>query len=153
MQRFFASLLARETALSQADQARLAERLAKPIGRMLVYYDPADQPALAPPTPPAEGAAPSEPPTVVPPAPQPAEATPLPPFDPFAFSVIAVLKGGGRDALITRLEQIGEAQNLRRLADAQHLALEPAADTLDALRHAIVSGAEARIADRRAAAS
>lgn len=156
MQRFFATLLARETTLSPVDQARLAERLAKPIGRMLVYYDPADEPAPVSmqPTPSATAeAAPPPQQTVAKLDPKPADA-PLPPsFDPFAFSVIAVLKRGGRDALRARLETIGEAHDLRRLADAQHLALDSAAETLAALRNAIILGAEARIADRRAAAS
>lgn len=143
MRRFFAVLLARETTLPEAERDRLAEALSQPIGRLLVYHDPSDGLPVA--APPAEPAAPT--------APVATEARPPAAFDPFAFSVVAVLKRGGPATLLERLAEIGEADHLRRLADAQHLALEPATGDLDALRRAIVAGAEARLAERRAAAS
>lgn len=158
MRRFFAALLARETSLDVAERDRLAEALSKPIGRLLVYHDPSDGPAAAA----GENATASLPVTVpvhAPAAPEPAaEAPPPAAFDPFAFSVVAVLKRSGPAALLERLSAIADADHLRRLADAQHLALDPAGgapvpDDLDGLRHAIVAGAEARLAERRAAAS
>lgn len=76
-----------------------------------------------------------------------------PPFDPYAFSVVAVLKKSGREALMARLTEIASADDLRRLADAQHLGLAPDLGAIGDLRMAIVAGAEQRIADRRAAAS
>lgn len=76
-----------------------------------------------------------------------------PPFDPYAFSVVAVLKKSGREALMARLTEIASADDLRRLADAQHLGLAPDLGGIGDLRMAIVAGAEQRIADRRAAAS
>jgi hypothetical protein len=76
-----------------------------------------------------------------------------PPFDPYAFSVVAVLKKSGREALMARLLEIASADDLHRLADAQHLGLAPDLGGIGELRLAIVAGAEQRIADRRAAAS
>lgn len=141
MRRFFLAVLARETSLDEAERVRLADALARPIGRLLVYHDPADMPALQVPA--ANLAAGAEPPS----------PTPTPAFDPFAFSVIATLKRSGRAALLDRLAGIDDPEHLLRLASAQHLAIAPADDTPDALRAAIVAGAEARLADRRAAAS
>jgi len=164
MRRFFAALLARETSLDEAARDRLAEALSKPIGRLLVYHDPSDGPtaaagadADAPLPVPVPEPVPAPVPALV--APEPAAEAPTPAaFDPFAFSVVAVLKRSGPAALLERLSAIADADHLRRLADAQHLALAPAGgtpvpDDLDGLRHAIVAGAEARLAERRAAAS
>jgi hypothetical protein len=76
-----------------------------------------------------------------------------PPFDPYAFSVTALLKRGGREALRSRLGEIASADNLRQLAEIQHIALASGVSTLADIREAIVEGAERRLADRRAAAS
>ncbi len=74
-------------------------------------------------------------------------------FDPFAFSVVAVLTKKGKQALLEALGGIESVDNLRRIGDAQHLALDPALVAAVDLRAAIVSGAEQRIAERKAAAS
>jgi hypothetical protein len=75
------------------------------------------------------------------------------PFDPYAFSAMAVLTKQGRAGLESKLASIASANDLRALADAQHLAVD--AQTTDAatLRAAIIAGAERRIAERIAAAS
>lgn len=76
------------------------------------------------------------------------------PFDPFAFSVVVVLARSGADALMARLEEIDDADDLRALADAQHLGVDAGLrGDAAALRDAIVEGAQQRLADRRAAAS
>lgn len=81
-------------------------------------------------------------------------AAPTPPaFDPFAFSLVAVLKKEGRDALLARLARISAPEQLMALAGAQHVPVTAAAATLEELRRAIIAGAERRLADRRAAAS
>ncbi len=74
-------------------------------------------------------------------------------FDPFAFSIIALYRRDGREALIAQLNQIDSSEDLRQLADAQHLSVPGDIQEPAALRHAIVKGAEQRIADRRAAGS
>jgi len=77
----------------------------------------------------------------------------VPPFDPYAFSAVVVLSKMGHEALLARLGTIRSAKNLRLLAEAQHIAIDPELTRLAELRLAIVRGAEQRIADRRAAAS
>jgi hypothetical protein len=74
-------------------------------------------------------------------------------FDPFAFSVVAVLTKKGKPTLVAELEKIDTLDHLRRIADAQHLALDPDLRSIADIRAAIVSGAERRIAERKAAAS
>lgn len=78
---------------------------------------------------------------------------PPPSFDPYAFSLLALLKRNGRDALLARLGEIGSRDDLRKLAEAQHIALPPDIEGLPAIRDAIADGTERRLADRRAAAS
>lgn len=78
-----------------------------------------------------------------------------PPFDPFAFAVEALLIKQGEEALAQRLALIAATADLRALAKAQRVPVDPAlgadADAA-ALRDAIVRGACKRLADRRAAA-
>ena len=75
------------------------------------------------------------------------------PFDPYAFSVVVTLVKKGREALIARLSEIDNIEDLRQLANAQHLGVDPHLARVDDVRQAIVNGAEKRIASRRAAAS
>jgi hypothetical protein len=82
-----------------------------------------------------------------------APATPEAGFDPFAFSAVALLTRKGKPALAAALDQIERAEDLRSLAQAQHLALDPAMTDVVAIRAAIVAGTERRIAERKAAAS
>jgi hypothetical protein len=82
----------------------------------------------------------------------PPAATP-PAFDPFAFSVVAVLTKKGKAALLVELDKVLAVEDLRRIADAQHLALDPELSFASHIRAAIVIGAERRIAERKAAAS
>ena len=78
----------------------------------------------------------------------------LRPFDPYAFSVVVTLVKKGREALVARLSEIDSVEDLRQLANAQHLGLDPHIwRRVDDVRQAIVHGAEKRIAGRRAAAS
>lgn len=90
--------------------------------------------------------------TLQPADPEPAAAT-EPAFDPFAFSAVVVLSRQGKSGLLHRLAAIDDAAHLKQLAEAQHLAIDRSLDDTEALREAIVKGAEQRIADRRAAAS
>lgn len=82
---------------------------------------------------------------------QPSE--PQPAFDPFAFSVVVVRTKEGRDGLLSRLARIEGAEDLLRLARAQHIAVPAGLEDAAAIRAAILEGTEARIANRRAAAS
>lgn len=74
-------------------------------------------------------------------------------FDPFAFSAVAVLTKKGRAALSAELDNIASGEHLRRLAEAQHLSLDPALADIADMRTAIILGTERRIAERKAAAS
>ena len=156
MRAFFRAVLAGEAALDAVTRERLVEELSRPINRMLVWRNPADEPVAAPAvSEPAAAVVEAEPLASIAPwldtasAEQPAEV----PFDPYAFSVVAVFTQGGRDALMERLAAVSSADQLRQLALAQHLAISDDAAAPDALREAIVRGTEQRIADRRAAAS
>jgi hypothetical protein len=87
-------------------------------------------------------------------APEPEAAAP---FDPYAFAVEAMLIKHGREALAARLADIAAPGDLRALAKAQRINLDASvsgntAASPEALRAAIIAGAERRIADRRAAA-
>jgi hypothetical protein len=74
-------------------------------------------------------------------------------FDPFAFSVVALYAKKGKLVLEAKLADIHDAGNLRAIADAQHLGIAADVTEAQALRTAIVAGAERRMADRKAAAS
>ncbi|MFM1814448.1 MAG: hypothetical protein RLZ98_1143 [Pseudomonadota bacterium] len=160
LKQFFRNLLADEPEISAPLRERLVEKFSRPINLMRVWaypeppaaghtYEAEDLQAagaaealaeMAPwPEPDADNGAPS--------------ATPQPPFNPFAFNAIVVFKREGREALMAQLETISSAENLRRLADAQHLAVPRGLDAPADLRLAILKGAEQRLADRRAAGS
>ena len=74
-------------------------------------------------------------------------------FDPFVFSALAVLTKQGAPALVDKLRSIPLTADLHALAKAQHLAVDAALTDLPALRMAILSATEQRLAERRAAAS
>lgn len=74
------------------------------------------------------------------------------PFDPFAFSAVAILTKKGKDALAAEFAKIATAEHLRALANAQHLAIDQALGDVVALRDALVTATERRLAERRAAA-
>lgn len=74
-------------------------------------------------------------------------------FDPNAFSLIVMLRKQGKDALFSTLEAIGDADRLREIARAQHVAVDIAITDVTALCEAIVAGTEKRVASRQAAAS
>ena len=74
-------------------------------------------------------------------------------FDPFVFSALAVLTKHGAAALASKLDEIAAAEHLYALAKAQHLAVDASLPDPATVRAAIVKATEARLADRRAAAS
>ncbi len=74
-------------------------------------------------------------------------------FDPFTPNVVVVLRVSGREQTLAALGHITAAANLKLLAREQQLGIDPALDGVDELRAAIVTAAERRIANRRAAAS
>ena len=91
-------------------------------------------------------------------SPDPTPPVPEKLFDPYAFSVVALMSKKGREALSTRLAAIDSNAHLVQLAEAQGLEIDPpavdaAGETIDKLRDAILAAAERRIANRRAAAS
>lgn len=74
-------------------------------------------------------------------------------FDPFSFSVVVAVTKEGREGLARKLLAITSADDLRALANAQHVAIPSGNLTDDELRAAIIEGALQRIANRKAAAS
>jgi hypothetical protein len=74
-------------------------------------------------------------------------------FDPFAFSVIVILSKDGREGLEARLADIARPEDLLTLAKAQHIGLPEGLNDAAVIRRAIVTGAERRLANRKAAAS
>ncbi len=105
-------------------------RVRKGAGSIGSFADAADEPEHEPDAPPA-----------------------APPFDPHAFSLIVVMTKQGAAGLDAKLKAIDNADHLRALARAQHVAIDTSVNALPELRAAIIAGTAQRIADRRAAAS
>ena len=74
-------------------------------------------------------------------------------FDPFTPNIIVVLRKEGRDATLAALATIEGAEDLRTLAREQRLHIDGDLSSIDAIRLAIVTAAERRIANRMAAAT
>jgi len=142
MRDFFRAHIERETDLDDASVERLTEAFEKSVNRMLVWETPERRKAEASDDRRTEQNNPDASPVIA-----------TPPFNPYAFSAMVVLAKTGRDGLMKRLDAIENAENLRLLADAQHLAIGDALTSIEALRGAIVAAAEQRLADRKAAAS
>lgn len=82
-------------------------------------------------------------------------ATAIPPFNPYAFSAMAVLLNEGRAALEARLALATTREHIVQLAEAQSVRLDPAAlaakkTSLKSLRGAFIEAVEKRVAHRRA---
>lgn len=75
-----------------------------------------------------------------------------PAFDPYAIGAVVTLQRLGPAALMDSLCNITSVENLVSLAQAQNLSLKAGWSTADELRAAIVSCAEQRLEERRAAA-
>jgi hypothetical protein len=76
-----------------------------------------------------------------------------PGFDPFTPNVVVIVRTRGREAAVAALSAIASADELRLLAREQRLSVDDAPAAVADLRLAIVTAAERRIANRRAAAS
>ena len=74
-------------------------------------------------------------------------------FDPHAFSLIVTFRKGGKDALLAKLDAVGDVTKLRAIAQAQHVSLDADLADRNAVLAALVEGTERRIAHRQAAAS
>jgi len=156
--KYFRELFAAEPELPRAAAERLARTCAREIAQLRVR-EPLPDRSPAPRRPKAKAKAVVAPKREVPDSgPSISEAASTtaadaPAFDPYAFSLAALLKRSGRKALLARLQAIESAANLRRLAEAQHVAIPAEISDPDQLRHAIADGTAQRLADRRAAAS
>ncbi len=82
----------------------------------------------------------------------PQEVHPEAPFDPFALNVIVMLRTEGKEATLSALSSIGDADNLKLLAREQRLSIDETLEAAEMLSAAIISAAERRMANRRAAA-
>ena len=75
------------------------------------------------------------------------------PFDPYSPNVVVVVRTAGRERALAALSRIDRVEHLRLLAREQQLSIEAGIESAADIRAAIVSAAERRIANRRAAAS
>lgn len=159
---FFRELFRDEAGIEVNAAETLAERCARRIKRVVVWDDAtaADAAEAAPAaikdetaSAAASAAAPRGEAPVTPAIPEPAPPAVVTAFDPYAFSAVVVLTKAGKDGLLKRLAAIDRPEHLRKLADAQHLAVDASLSSTADLRTAIVKAAEQRIANRRAAAS
>ena len=161
--KYFRDALAGDPGVARDAAERLTEKFDSDLSHMRVRQHvslgrvsgPTSEPKKAAPktaeAPTPVIAAPAQPAVPMPPA-APAASSPAP-FDPHAFSLIVVMTRQGADGLKRTLETIGEADHLRALAKAQHVAIDAALTEPADLRTAIIAGTAQRIADRRAAAS
>ena len=74
-------------------------------------------------------------------------------FDPFTPNIIVVLRQGGSDAALAALATIESAEDLHTLAREQRLHIDGDLSSIAAIRLAIVTAAERRVANRMAAAT
>jgi len=74
-------------------------------------------------------------------------------FNPYEPNVIVILRTAGRDRLLDALRAIATTDRLRLLAREQQLGVDTEVVDAEELRLAIVTAAERRVANRRAAAS
>ncbi len=81
------------------------------------------------------------------------DAAAAPAFDPYSPNVVVVVRTVGRERALEALSRIDRVEHLRLLAREQQLSIEAGIDSPADIRAAIVSAAERRIANRRAAAS
>ena len=147
--KYFRDLFAAEPELPHAAAERLAQTCTREIAQLRVREPLPDRsrtarqpkPAAAPKPEPGRGSN------------EDGVAATSTAFDPYAFSLAALLKRSGRKALLARLESIASADDLHRLAEAQHVAVPAELSDLPQLRRAIADGTAQRLADRRAAAS
>lgn len=148
---FFREIVLGEPGVDRALADRVAERCVKHIDLLLAWDSGrTEKKAAAQVSQPIVDQRPIVPPLRATP---PVKPVSMRPFDPYAFSVVVTLVKKGREALIARLSEIDSVEDLRQLANAQHLGVDPHLARPDEVRQAIVHGAEKRIASRRAAAS
>lgn len=82
---------------------------------------------------------------------------PKPGIDPNSFSLVAIMQTEGEAAVRRRLNPLQRKQDVRAIAEAQHIPVDHARfyasrTRLEALKDELLKGARARIADRMAAA-
>jgi hypothetical protein len=150
MATFFRAHIRRETALEGEAAERLAAALTKAVNRMLVREMPPELPEALPEKPAAETRKTRK---VAPPAEAQDRHDRAENFNPYRFSALVTLSKHGREGLMTRLQEIKSAENLRAFAEAQHVPVEASVKRTDDIRKAIIAGVERRLADRKAAAS
>ena len=139
---YLRQILATEPDLGPTARERVAERLHAEITRVWVRTS---APALA-----GQLAEPSEAGSDADTA---SAETAFGAFDPFTPNVIVVLRTGGHEKVLAALSRITTVENLQMLAREQQLGIDPELAAADEIRSAIVTAAERRIANRRAAAS
>lgn len=167
--KFLRGLIASETGISSGAAEALGDKMCEAIADVRVRRDTWEQsrhartngsvaPAVAKvdpaaatrASPSATSEAVSSPAIAAPPQ---SAQSPASPFDPFAFSALAVLTKKGRTALAELFGAIDSIDDLHAIAAAQHLTVDAGLRDLPPLREALVAATEARLAERRAAAS
>jgi hypothetical protein len=139
---FFRAHIRRETALEGEAAERLAAALTKAVNRMLVWEMPEEPSEEKQETKKVEGPVETQ-----------DRHDRAENFNPYLFSALVALSKHGREGLMTRLQDIKSAENLRAFAEAQHVPVDASLKRTDDIRKAIVAAVERRLADRKAAAS
>lgn len=139
---FFRAHIRRETALDGEAAERLASALTKAVNRMLVWEMPEEPREEKQKTKKVEATAEAQ-----------DRHDRAENFNPYLFSALVALSKHGREGLMTRLQEIKSAENLRAFAEAQHVPVDASLKRTDDIRKAIVAAVERRLADRKAAAS
>jgi hypothetical protein len=147
LKRIFERALSREPGIGPDAAERAVRRLMRRTRRIAELGSELGTPRKAPSYRPAAAPAPAFT------TPLPRETAPPSDFDPFSLGAVVTLARFGRGGLMERLAAIDNVEHLRKLAAAQHLGVEGAVADIGELREAIVTGAERRMAERRAAAS
>lgn len=150
MATFFRAHIRRETALEGEAAERLAVALTKAVNRMLVREMPPELPGGLPEEPAVETRKAKKVARTVEARDRHDRAEN---FNPYRFSALVTLSKHGPEGLMTRLQEIKSAENLRAFAEAQHVPVEASVKRIDDIRKAIIAGVERRLADRKAAAS
>jgi hypothetical protein len=156
--KFLRGLIASEPGISSEAASALGETMCEAIADVRVRRDAWEErrqaTAARSATPAIDKPVPALPVTTSSPASTAAAAGPdATVFDPFAFSALAVLTKKGRAALAEQFGKIDAADHLHAIAAAQHLTVDAGLKDLAQLREALVKATEARLAERRAAAS
>ncbi|MFM2422370.1 MAG: hypothetical protein RL291_900 [Pseudomonadota bacterium] len=161
LEHFFTRFYAAEPGLSKAHADNLVRRSlltftsvrVRPGARLMLGMPGGGMHVGEVPPAPTRPRAPATPPSK--PANDEPAQTPAAAFDPYAIGLVPTMQREGRAGLMTKLAGINDRSQLRQMARAQQIALDPSAKgddiAIDGLKAAIADAVEKRIKDRQSA--